>query len=376
MSDSLTGADASEWLTLPCISVEQPLAIFFVSVIDAPDLVAISHADVRRLQNEGRDFEDYLGFQRPLREPRVKELRRYVNYVDATFPTSILLAIDRKDVEYDETDNTLRVRKADDVATVIDGQHRIAGLEAAEHAFQSIVTVFVDLDLEDKAHVFSTINLKQTKVNPSLARDLFELAKARSPQKTAHTITRLLNSGDGSPLYRRIKMLGMATEGRENETVTQALVVDEIIDMLSWDPAGDRDRIKRKEPLDPGSLQQQRRRPLRHYFISEQDAVIAKNIWNLFDAARQAWPEAWELIRPGHMLNRTTGVFVLLRFLREYYAATGVGRDVIATDELVGLFATLGLENDDFTSERFPSGGQGRSELWKLMSPLVPSSSG
>ena len=54
----------------------------------------ITFFDVRRRIAEERDVERYLGIQRPLQPRRVDELRDYVNFIDATFPTSIILAID------------------------------------------------------------------------------------------------------------------------------------------------------------------------------------------------------------------------------------------------------------------------------------------
>lgn len=69
----------------------------------------------------------------------------------------------------------LRIKKDANVAKIIDGQHRIAGLEDyAGPPFQVNATIFIDMDIEDQAMVFATINLKQTKVSKSLAYDCCE----------------------------------------------------------------------------------------------------------------------------------------------------------------------------------------------------------
>ena len=70
---------------------------------------------------------------------------------------------------------------------MIDGQHRIAGLYKyeGEVGFDINVTIFVGTDIADQAQIFSTVNLEQTKVNRSLAYDLFALAHSRSPKKRA-----------------------------------------------------------------------------------------------------------------------------------------------------------------------------------------------
>ena len=104
------------------------------------------------------------------------------------------------------------------------------------------------MDIQDQAMVFATINLKQTKVNKSLAYDLYEFTTSRSPQKTCHDIARFLNYKEDSPFRKKIKMLGVATGA--SETLTQATFVDRLLRLISRDPMGDRDRIKRHKSLE------------------------------------------------------------------------------------------------------------------------------
>ena len=58
-------------ITFHCIKVTQPIGTFYIGAIDAHDLHEIAFADVRRI--EDRDVEKYLGIQRELNSPRVKE---------------------------------------------------------------------------------------------------------------------------------------------------------------------------------------------------------------------------------------------------------------------------------------------------------------
>ena len=71
------------------------------------------------------------------------------------------------------------------IGDVLDGQHRLLGLEdsGVENDFQLPVVFMFGLTAEEKAYVFSIINSKQTKVNASLLYDLCELMDRRSPQK-------------------------------------------------------------------------------------------------------------------------------------------------------------------------------------------------
>jgi DGQHR domain-containing protein len=334
--------------------------------MDAQDVVTISYADIRRiLAGTPRDVEEFSGIQRPLSQKRVEELRQYVRTVDAAFPTSVILQIGSEDAEYDEKTAAMRVKRDGDVAKIIDGQHRIEGLREYSGAFQLNVTIFVDMDIEDQALLFATINLKQTKVNKSLAYDLFDFARARSPQKTCHEIARLLNSKEGSPFYHKIKILGTATRGRD-ETLTQAGFIDRLMPYISDNPMRDRDALKRGQSLSDPKPELKRQLVFREFFKSGRDAEIAKIVWNFFAAVEARWPSAWSESRPGMILNRTTGFRALMKVLPSAYRRiAGDASEVVPTEAFAGLLASVQLQDKDFTREKYLPGTGGEAALLK-----------
>src|SRR5687768_17617800 len=120
------------------LKAKQPIGEFFVASMKPNELVDICFADIRRI--EDRDIEKYLGIQRPLSKDRVKQIKEYIQGKDATFPTSIILAVDEKCAEYNEENQTLTLYPYEageesneesidfkKIAKVLDGQHRIAG---------------------------------------------------------------------------------------------------------------------------------------------------------------------------------------------------------------------------------------------------------
>jgi len=355
-------------ITIPCIKLTQPIGDFFIGAIDAKDLVAISFADVRR--SEGRDIERYVGTQRDLSEGRVAELKKYVRTIDACFPTSIILAIDSEHARFDEKNSQLRIQREGNVAKIIDGQHRIAGLEEYSGAtFQLNVTVFIDMDIEDQAMVFATINLKQTKVSKSLAYDLYEYAAARSPQKTCHNIAKLLNYRNASPLKDFIKILGKAT-GKELESITQATFVDRVMKLITRDPLGDKDRLKRGKTLEPARGADQLKLVLRNLFIAGDDAKIAKILWEYFGAVSDRWPDAWRDREKGAILGRTTGFAALVRLLPDLTAKVtsqppGPGSSLPGKADYLGLFRKIKLVDKDFTVENYLPGSAGEGRLFE-----------
>jgi DGQHR domain-containing protein len=356
---------ADNFIEFPCLEVTQPIGTFYLGKIDTEELVSISYADVRR--PEGRDIERYIGTQRDLSEARVTEIKQYVTTIDACFPTSIILAVDSEHVRYDEKSRTLRINKDEKVAKIIDGQHRIAGLQDySGPPFELNVTIFIDMDIEDQAMVFATINLKQTKVTKSLAYDLYEYAQSRSPQKTCHNIAKLMNSKEESPFFKRIKILGKAT-GIGTEVITQSTFVDRLIKLISKDPMGDRDKIKRKKPLEPPSGRDAESLVFRERFIKEEDAEIARILWNYFKAVEARWQDSWNNFDRGMILARTTGFAALMRILpRTLNAINGRAR-IPKEQEFLDYLKLSNLKDIDFTIEKFKPGSAGESALFRSL---------
>ncbi len=354
---------AVDRLSFRCVEVTQPLGTFYVGVLDSRDLAAISFADVQRI--ERREVETFLGIERPLSPDRVREIERYVNTVDATFPTGILLAVSSNDAQYDPETGVMALTRGPSIAKIIDGQHRIAGLKAfADGVFQVNVTLFIDMDIEDQAMVFATINLKQTKVSPSIAYNLYEYATSRSPQKTAHDIAKLLNSKPGSPFQDKIKILGTATPGKEQETLTQAAFVNQLLPLMSADPDADRDQLKRHRSLGRPAEGAARRLVFRNMFIDQQDAEIAKVLWNYFSAVRRRWSRAWDAAERGLILNRTAGFNALMRLLPVMYTALGKPGEVVGEDTFYGPFERLSLRDEDFNPQKYIPGSTGQRNLF------------
>ena len=368
-------------ISFSCIRVRQPIGEFFIASMPYRDLCDITFFDVRRVMRDSRDVEKYLGIQRPLSPKRVRELEKYIKTVDATFPTSVIIAVDGRCASYDEKSremtlsNWLDPSEDEDpiyfrnIARVLDGQHRLAGLGDGSPTgdFEINVSLFVDIDISEQANIFSTVNLAQTKVSRSLAYDLFELANARSPQKTCHNISVALDQNSTSPFYFKIKRLGVATEGRFNETITQATFVQRLLPYISRDPMEDRDLFLRgKHPAraDGEELQFQ---IFRNLFLDERDLDIAEILWSYFTAAKARWPVAWRGTEKGLMLNRTNGFKGLMRFLRPAYLRLTEPGGIPDTEAFAGIFAKIPLKDQDFNIDNFKPGTSGESEMFKIL---------
>ncbi|MFY0644232.1 MAG: DGQHR domain-containing protein [Bacteroidia bacterium] len=366
--------DGRQYIQLPCLVATQPIGDMYVAVINSDELEFIASADVRRLKSK-REVEEYTGIQRELSSRREKEIGKYVNLVDATFPNSIILTISSDHASYDKSKNELTILYKDDVAKILDGQHRVAGLthfSKRGSAFQCIVTIYLDMELEDQGIVFATINTEQKPVSRSLASDLYSFAKSRSPQKTCHTIARVLDREAKSPFYEKIKILGTANDA-DKETITQSTFTKGIMQYISKDPHADRNTYKqnrlfsRANKPDYALKKDENRLILRKLFIDdESDEKITQLIVNYFLAVQKKWPNSWNTVVNDNILNKSTGYIALMKFFRIVCLNIQTDEDdVIEQDRFDEIFTKINIPDMSFTNRNYIPGGKGQSVLFK-----------
>jgi len=365
-------------VNIKALPVEQPLGTFYIAALDSRILCEITHADVRRMYKE-RDIETYLGIQRPLNTSRVQEIREFVNTSDACFPTGVILAVKGQYASFDEDALTLTLRNYEnegedgsidriEIAQVLDGQHRIEGLrEYRGESFKVNIVVFVDIDIEDQAYLFSTVNLAQTKVNKSLVYDLFEYSKSRSPQKTCHNLAVALDQLEGGPFYRRIKRLGASTPGRSGERLTQATFVESMLPYISKNRIQDRDMLIKGKSPSRASETESRELIFRNMFLDRRDLEIGDIVLYYFEAVQERWGVAWASDEKGAVLGKTNGFRALMKLLRPAYLHLGRPGEVVSKKDFYGLFAKSSLKDDDFNTDNFKPGTSGESALYKTL---------
>lgn len=367
-------------LKIPAIPVEQPIGTFYLASIPAHELVEMASADLRRMESE---LDRYVGIQRQLNPARVTEIGKFVNSVDATFPTSVVLSIRGDCASFDPKLGVLTLKEGQDeetgnyvewdrIANILDGQHRVEGLKSfAGETFAVPVSIFVDADIADQAYIFATVNLAQTKVNKSLVYDLLDYAKARSPQRSAHDIVVALDGYPKSPLFEKIKRLGTATPGRDGtETLAQATVVNSLLPLISKDPETDRFDLAKGKKVS-AELSSYAATPLRYLWVEEKDTTIAKILFEYFSAVRNRWPDAWGSMQKGAILTRTNGFRALMKFFRLVYLKerrqADPDRPVVKSESYAKYFERVELEDDDFNSNKFLPGTSGETQLFNKL---------
>lgn len=355
---------------LVLIEVTQPIGTFYMGKLTARDLIQIS--TVNRLQ-EGK------GVQRLLKPNRVKSISMFCSDPDMTFPTPIILAVDSNKMEIEkfevptnaDTPNMMicSYDENESFAEILDGQHRASGIEMAAREDVSMydvdlpVIVMFDLNMEQKAYVFSTINGNQEAVPPSVIYELFELSKRRSPYKTCHEIARALNSNESSPFYRRLKM--MEKKIYSTESITQNAFVSNLCDyLISKDPQYDGICIKKGLQLPENSDL-----AFRKYFIKEKDTVILKILINYFSAAKRVFPNEWDDTK-NFILVKTVGFSGLMKALNRI-VPMGEKQGKLNEDFFYKIFKEfkkdLIAQSKRLVVDDFPSSGAGSTILSNMI---------
>ena len=131
-------------LKLSAVRVDQTLGEFYAVPIPERLLRTVTFLDPTRIESVDRKafFYSLLGSQREASIPRAKRIANYIDTVESAFPNSIILAanyINYGEFQVDEeTRWRLEITKSScklvipsgaKMASVIDGQHRLLGID-------------------------------------------------------------------------------------------------------------------------------------------------------------------------------------------------------------------------------------------------------
>ena len=336
--------------TVCYIEIQQPIGTFYLSALPAETLLKIVEVRPRTIQGEG--------IQREKSADRVRSVSEFCSDPDAIFPTPIIISVDKNSkVVLNEETRTISLLEDSLIGEVIDGQHRLWGIDRSSYVkeFELPVVFMFDLTTEEKAYIFSTINSNQVKVNKSLIYELFDVSTYRSPQKSVHQIARAMNYDISSPFYNRLKMLGKKEPLQNDATLSQATFAKSLLMLITRNAEQDARCIKRGE-----KLLYDERFPLRGYFIEGKDEVISKIMLNCFNALKNVFPEEWKMPK-NNILWKTTG-FRAVMYSLPSICRKGVRENQLTQAFFEGCFSafrtTLIQKGLTLTSNSFPGGGE------------------
>lgn len=258
--------------------MRQPIGDLYCALIPSEIIIEISASESRSSYND-------QGVQRKLDKKRVEDLAVYCEHSDAMFPTPIVLSassqhikIENRRIEIDYKG----IKESNDYCGIIDGQHRLKGIEVSnlKKKFELLVLFVFDIDVSTEAKLFSIINGKQKPISKSLIYDLSRLNDIRTVEKVCSETVNYLNDNVKSELYNRVKLLGY--KENEKSIISQAALVNSLIKLISRDVAYDNLKLDKGEYLN--NYSDDDKYILREYFITNEDGKIRRIVLNYLNA--------------------------------------------------------------------------------------------
>lgn len=311
-------------------------------------------------ENENPIYNDHV--QRKVDKARVEKIADFlINDETATFPTNVVLGIPQNMIESQTLNDdgiinlvfndkvvqeVVKAKEgdmdADIYVTIIDGQHRIRGIEVAIDRLRAmidksgddkiqywqdkltnllnielVISCFIDKTLEYQAMIFSTINRTQKRVSQDLVYSLFGLSTADSPYKTALEIVLALNGHPKSPFYKRIKLYGGNYNKTDSPPLSQATMVKSIVALISTS-LRESENDKYRERKELRTWKSSKSLPFRLFYANDEDSKIADCMFFFFSSIRNAFPNQWNYngqSKPTNILQSTVGYEALMKIL-------------------------------------------------------------
>ena len=165
------------------------------------------------------------GIQRRLQISKITKIKKYIQTDEESFfPNAVILSTDLSlDDNIIEQLNSCEEKGFGEIDlpdnvkfTIVDGQHRLAGLFLAGEEYQDIFDIpailLINITINTCAKIFADVNGTQSTVNKSVIYDLYEMrpdSQSIEKNKKLHLVCKKFNTDPESPLYRHIKMLGV-----------------------------------------------------------------------------------------------------------------------------------------------------------------------
>jgi len=254
---------------------------------------------------------------------------------------------------------------------IIDGQHRLRGLEEADPSvtdnYEVLVSFILGFSWSVVAKLFYTINYTQKAVNKSL---LYHLTGEFSPELDEitfmHETVRALNEVGQSPFFKRVKMLGtvdynLPVEDRKKMTISQAFLIDYLQSTIS------KSAMTRIYP------------PIFLYYYQKRGkwrVEIVRFLMKYFEAIRESRREDWDNPE-GSIICNTLGVGAFIRilhflFVKMFVEEFNKNPSMIADVTVPDLVSKLhGIDKVDFSKTGKYGGVASGGSLNKLRDEIV-----
>lgn len=330
----------SEYISIRIIEVTQNIGSFFIGKMTPKDLHRIANRNLSRLKN----FED--GIQRDLQAKKLSEIKSYLHTEKATLPNTIIISIQNNIADEENPgyilnvkEGILKVKIQDDIANILDGQHRLNGFDVNNEKFELPVSIFLDLSLGEQAEIFARINSTQKKVSNDLIYDLYGITDEKSYEKSAFYIVKHLNEEHESAWFKKIKTLS-----------------DKSGDIAQGSMA----KYVHKELLEKNPI-------FNKLYEDNRDTDIKNILSNYFNAIRINFPNEWKNEDGKFILTKTTGFNGFMNFFISLVKLAAGRKQELSVDYFSSYIAKVRSNFLELISDNYPSGNVGQNMVRDIL---------
>lgn len=300
------------------IQVRQNGIVFFLVSIDSITLSKICKTSINDIRyNNSNDT-----YQRTLNPYRVRQISSFVQRQKGIMPTAVVLnSLNNLVFAGDK----IIIDDEKDQFFIIDGQHRIAGVNEAQKTdffFPVVLMNRVETPFQDE--LFVSINNEQKRVNPTVRFRLKANSYAMTPEKAVLKIATFLNNDTDSAFYGLIKM-----DDKLNQKQTAMLSLSSFAQVILSYTYNDNDYYQIKDilltnecidrvngKLDSFS-KNYRDRFLWAFYRTDNYELIGKILFNYFNALKKAMPVSWG--NKQFITTKTTGYNALMLLFKDVF---------------------------------------------------------
>ena len=316
-------------ITVPATDISTDEINAYLCALNADKIFSVAEV-IRRKEDRQK------GFQRNLSQVRVRQIAAYLSSPRHMFANNIIIAFDR---ELSFNNGKLILPTDEDKrGWVVDGQHRLAGIQQAKWKHKLAVVILSAITIEEMASLFRTINSTQKGVPTSLLYDLLGLTKdGEFEEIRGHELAVKLNEEPESPLHRGIDMLGSGPN-----RISQTRIVNSLKPLIT----------------ETGLL--------RGYSIEDQFGIL-KNYFSAINA--RVGEETFR--SPEHIFLTALGFASLVHLLPKVFTDTLARDNDFRVDSIYQTVA--GIEDYDFSrmSHKGLGGDAGANKVSKNIAQLL-----
>lgn len=364
------------------IEISQNNFKFYVCSLNAKMLYNMTHDSMEELKNN-KDI-----YQRNLDSSRTKKIKEYADRERALFPTAVVLN-SRQKVKFSEEKSSISIEDGDKFF-IIDGQHRINGINDSNKEYELCVVIMDELDPDMQSELFITINSEQKKVNSNISFIMRANDEVETPEKFIVNVIKMLNYDKTSPLFERIwmddrrkvggkNMISLATFGSPLCNYIYNMQYYEFKEKL----IANKGNKMCEEIINYANSTEISNKLLWRLYVNNKTQLLFKILHNYFSAIHEVYNEVWE--DNSSVIFKTTGFNAFVMLFKNIFMLCKKDND-FTKDKIKELIEKNKLENCEFYTPtkynvvnngtlllgRAQNGKAGSVELYKKLKKNMP----